>query len=360
MRITLSAAITADGYLDDNTSERLVISTPGDWQEVYALRGQHDAILVGAETLRRDNPTLRLRDEALRRQRQAAGLCPDITKVSVSHTSNLDPSLRFFTVGEATRYLFTNYENPALQGLMEQIVTPEPITAAYIVTELEKRGVEHLFVEGGAQILQLFLQAGLADTLRLAINPSLSLGAEKGGAKFPCSMLENWPYTERWVDGMRILTYTFHADTSAEDLPLLHEAIAQSRHCVPSQGCYRVGAVLLTQQGERFTGYTHETSPTHHAEQEAIKKALQAGASLRGATMYASMEPCSQRKSEPESCSQLLIKHGFARVAFALYEPDCFVCCQGAQRLREAGIETRHYPSLGEEVLTSNAHLWKK
>ena len=60
MRVTLSFATTADGYLDDNGPERLMISTPGDWQAVLRLRAAHDAILVGAETLRRDNPALLL------------------------------------------------------------------------------------------------------------------------------------------------------------------------------------------------------------------------------------------------------------------------------------------------------------
>ena len=55
MRVTLSAAATADGYLDDNGPERLMISTPEDWAAVLRLRGQCDAILVGAETLRRAN-----------------------------------------------------------------------------------------------------------------------------------------------------------------------------------------------------------------------------------------------------------------------------------------------------------------
>ena len=55
MRVTLSAAVTADGYMDDDSPRRLIISTPGDWEEVYRLRAAHDAILAGAETLRRDD-----------------------------------------------------------------------------------------------------------------------------------------------------------------------------------------------------------------------------------------------------------------------------------------------------------------
>ena len=69
MRVTLSAAVTADGYMDDDSPRRLIISTPGDWEEVYRLRAAHDAILAGAETLRRDDPSLLVRDQAARARR---------------------------------------------------------------------------------------------------------------------------------------------------------------------------------------------------------------------------------------------------------------------------------------------------
>lgn len=108
-------------------------------------------------------------------------------------------------------------------------------------------------------------------------------------------------------------TYTLHPDRTEEDLHYLRQAIALSRRCTPCATSYRVGAVIVTRSGDRFTGYTHETSPTHHAEQEAILKATAAGADLHGASIYSSMEPCSTRSSEPESCSELILRHGFSR-----------------------------------------------
>ena len=79
MRVTLSFATTADGYLDDNTPERLILSTPGDWEAVLQLRAAHDAILVGAETLRRDNPALLLRDPAYGSRPAASGVRAELT-----------------------------------------------------------------------------------------------------------------------------------------------------------------------------------------------------------------------------------------------------------------------------------------
>ena len=334
MRVTLSAAVTADGYMDDDSPRRLIISTPGDWEEVYRLRAAHDAILAGAETLRRDDPSLLVRDQVARARRVQAGLKPDIAKVTLTRSGGLSPRLRFFTAGDADRYVFSPGEITGLQNIATVISTSEAITAKYIVTELEKRGIERLMVEGGAEVLRMFLDEGMADTLRLAVNPRL-----------------------RQVDGMEVTTYTLHPDTTGEDLRYLRMAVDEGRKCTPSPTSYCVGAVVATADGRIFAGYTHETSATHHAEQEAIAKALAAGAVLRGAAMYSSMEPCSRRASEPESCTQLIIRHGFARAAFALYEPDCFVCCRGALTLREAGVDVRAYPALAGGVWEANAHL---
>ena len=166
MRVTLSAAVTADGFLDDNSSRRLIISTPEDWAEVYRLRAAHDAILVGAETLRRDDPSLLVRDEEVRARRREQGLPPDIAKATLTGTGELSPGLRFFTEGEAERYVFSPHEIDSLQNIATVISTEGPITAKLIVTQLEKRGVERLMVEGGAAALRTFLGEGMADTLR--------------------------------------------------------------------------------------------------------------------------------------------------------------------------------------------------
>ena len=357
MRVTLSFATTADHYLDDRAPERLMISTPEDWEAVQRLRTACDAILVGAETLRRDNPALLLRDEAVRERRRAAGLRPDLTKVTVTRSGALSPSARFFTEGEAERYVFSQRPIPGLEGAASVIVCDGPITAARIVTELEKRGVEHLLVEGGAEMLRMFLDEGMADSVRCAVNPHLTLGAGQGGAHFEFRPPKHAACRREELGGMEVAWYTLHPDTSETDLRYLEEAIAQGRRCVPCATCYCVGAVIVLPDGRTFTGYTHETSPTHHAEQEAIRKALDAGADLHGATIYSSMEPCSDRRSEPESCTQLILRYGFARVVFAAYEPSCFVCCRGALTLREAGIDVRVYPSLAQGVHDANSHI---
>ena len=54
--VLLNCAMSVDGYIDDTTSERLRLSDEEDFDRVDQVRAESDAILIGATTLRRDNP----------------------------------------------------------------------------------------------------------------------------------------------------------------------------------------------------------------------------------------------------------------------------------------------------------------
>ncbi len=145
-----------------------------------------------------------------------------------------------------------------------------------------------------------------------------------------------------------------------DDIKYMRMALDASRECVPNQTSYCVGAVVVTASGEVFTGYTHETGPANHAEEEAVAKALSAGAGLAEATIYSTMEPCSTRSSKPRSCSQLIIDHGFGRVVYALKEPAYFVECHGDSLLKNAGIKVDVMDAFAREAVEINAHILNK
>lgn len=134
-------------------------------------------------------------------------------------------------------------------------------------------------------------------------------------------------------------------------------AVAESRKCVPSPTAYSVGAVIVTADGSIFTGYSRETAPHNHAEEEAVIKAEKAGADLQGAAIYSSMEPCTHRKSKPISCTQLLIGRGFLRVVFAIGEPPHLANCDGCETLAEAGLEVVRIEGFDKEVEEINRHI---
>src|SRR3954453_8781813 len=98
--------MSVDGYIDDAAQERLRLSSTADWDRVDAVRAGCDAILVGAGTVRADDPRLLIRSAARREQRVARGLPADLTKVTLTWSGGLDPGARFFTTGEAPKLVY--------------------------------------------------------------------------------------------------------------------------------------------------------------------------------------------------------------------------------------------------------------
>jgi 5-amino-6-(5-phosphoribosylamino)uracil reductase len=172
----VSCAISLDGYLDDTSQERLILSGPEDLDEVDALRAGADAILVGAGTIRADNPRLLIRDERRVAARVAAGRPPQPLRVTVTATGELDPTARFFTgPGTPLVYAPTAGAAAARKNLNGEAVVidvgAEPSLAAVIRDLGTERSVATLLVEGGAKVLRDVLAANLADELRVAIAP---------------------------------------------------------------------------------------------------------------------------------------------------------------------------------------------
>ena len=97
--VILSCATSADGYLDDASPRRLILSGPDDLDRVDEVRAGCDAILVGASTVRTDDPRLLVRDPRRRARRAARGLPEHPARVTLTATGDLDPEARFFAPG---------------------------------------------------------------------------------------------------------------------------------------------------------------------------------------------------------------------------------------------------------------------
>ncbi len=92
--------MSVDGRIDDTGPERLMLSGPEDLARVDELRASVDAIVVGANTVRRDNPRLLVRSPRLRAERMAAGRSEQPLRVTLTTTGDLDPAARFFAPAE--------------------------------------------------------------------------------------------------------------------------------------------------------------------------------------------------------------------------------------------------------------------
>ncbi|MGD0706262.1 MAG: dihydrofolate reductase family protein [Trebonia sp.] len=172
----LSCAVSIDGYLDDASPDRLILSGAADLDEVDALRAAADAILVGAGTIRADNPRLLVRDPVRIAAREAAGKPAHPLRVTLTATGGLDPAARFFT-GPGTPLVFcASAAVPAAEKTLKDRAVvidagPELSLAAVLQDLHDERSVATLLIEGGARILRDVLVGDLADELRLAIAP---------------------------------------------------------------------------------------------------------------------------------------------------------------------------------------------
>jgi 5-amino-6-(5-phosphoribosylamino)uracil reductase len=172
----VSCAVSVDGYLDDASPDRLILSGPEDLDEVDELRAAADAILVGAGTVRTDDPRLLVRDPRRVAGREAAGRPPQPRRVTLTATGDLDPAARIFAGPGASLVYATAAAAPAAsKNLTDKaaIIDAGPrLSLAAVLEDLySERLVATLLVEGGSRILRDVLAGGLADELRLAIAP---------------------------------------------------------------------------------------------------------------------------------------------------------------------------------------------
>lgn len=178
--VLLSVATSIDGYIDDTEPERLLLSNDADFDRVDRVRAWSDAILVGAETVRRDNPRLIVRDESRRAQRVATGRTEYPRKVTVTASGELDPRARFWRHGTAEHAPLVYTTDAGAHRLRDLLTEPAEIVAlgrdlefGPLLDDLGARGIGRLMVEGGGRIHTAFLAGGLADELQLAIGPTL-------------------------------------------------------------------------------------------------------------------------------------------------------------------------------------------
>jgi len=180
--VLLSVAMSVDGCIDDATDTRLILSNDADLDRVDEVRAGSDAILVGAGTIRRDNPALLVRSSARRSARVARGLPASPARVTVTASGDLDPAARFFTAGEGARLIYVpDAEQDRIQGQLAQtadaaagievIGAGDPLSIRAVLADLAGRGVRRLMVEGGGTVLAQFLAEGLADELDLVVAP---------------------------------------------------------------------------------------------------------------------------------------------------------------------------------------------
>jgi diaminohydroxyphosphoribosylaminopyrimidine deaminase/5-amino-6-(5-phosphoribosylamino)uracil reductase len=148
--VIAKCAMSLDGRLTRPENESRWLSSPSARQQAQQLRAQVDAILVGAETIRRDNPRLTARSRVARKQPW---------RVVLTRSGRIPPKSRVFNDGHRNRTLV--YRNKSLRAVLR---------------DLGKREILSVMIEGGGEVLSEALDQRLVDKFQIYIAPIFTGG----------------------------------------------------------------------------------------------------------------------------------------------------------------------------------------
>ena len=151
--ITLKWAQSADGFMDveRNDGEPVKLSSPLTQLISHKRRAEHQAIIVGTQTARLDNPSLNVRD-----------WCgPQPLRIVIDKDLTLPRHLHLFDGSQPT--LVVTEKNETIAGAMTLQVDFNQSILPQLMEELQRRNIQSLLVEGGSKLLQSFIDEGLWD-----------------------------------------------------------------------------------------------------------------------------------------------------------------------------------------------------
>lgn len=153
--IILKWAQTKDGFIARENYDSKWISNPYSRQLVHRWRSEEDAIMVGTLTAKYDNPQLNVREWV--------GKNP--IRIVIDRKLTLDPGLHLFDQNQST--LCYNQVKTQKTDNLEHVKLPEGFNIGGILEDLYERKIQSLIVEGGAQLLNKFIQENLWDEARV-------------------------------------------------------------------------------------------------------------------------------------------------------------------------------------------------
>jgi pyrimidine deaminase RibD-like protein len=123
-------------------------------------------------------------------------------------------------------------------------------------------------------------------------------------------------------------------------------AIAEARKCVGEDGRShpKVGAVVVKDGTLLASAHRGELGEGEHAEFTALERKL-ADEIVAGATVYATLEPCTTRNHPKVPCANRLIERKVERVVIGMLDPNPAICGKGERFLREHGIVVDRFPN---------------
>ncbi|GGK15311.1 riboflavin biosynthesis protein RibD [Caldalkalibacillus thermarum] len=180
--VTLKTATTLDGKIATVTGESQWITGEEARADVHLLRHRHDAILVGINTVLRDNPRLTTRIAG------QSGRHP--VRVILDSKLRIPLDAQVTHTEQAPTWIFTTDQAPAerVKALTEKgvkvvkISSETRVDVEQVLAYLGEQGIASVLVEGGGEVNASFLQGGFVNKVVAYLAPKLIGGNEAPGA----------------------------------------------------------------------------------------------------------------------------------------------------------------------------------
>jgi len=173
--ITLKAAMSLDGKIATRRMHSTWISSPAAREYMHLVRGEQDAILVGINTILKDDPLLTARHPHWKSKR--------LTRIILDSQLRIPLKAKIFdTLPQGDILIFTHKD---LSSKKARLLTKKGVKVLALkgsskgidlrqsLDWLGKNEVSSILVEGGGQVHTAFLEKGLADRLLLSLSPKL-------------------------------------------------------------------------------------------------------------------------------------------------------------------------------------------
>jgi 2,5-diamino-6-(ribosylamino)-4(3H)-pyrimidinone 5'-phosphate reductase len=183
--VTVNMAMSADGKITSSRREYAEFTSRLDKRTMDRLRAEADAVLLGAGTVRADDPPLQIRDPEMKAHRQSLGKPSALLTVVVTASLRLDPGSRFFRKGDpGSRIVATVEDAPAerraafAEHATVWTVGRGRVDVVELLRRLKAQGVERLLVEGGGETNWSFFEHDAIDEMYVTLAPCLFGGRE--------------------------------------------------------------------------------------------------------------------------------------------------------------------------------------
>ncbi|MEO0394866.1 MAG: bifunctional diaminohydroxyphosphoribosylaminopyrimidine deaminase/5-amino-6-(5-phosphoribosylamino)uracil reductase RibD [Cyanobacteria bacterium P01_A01_bin.137] len=165
----LKYAMTLDGKIATDTGHSAWVTSPESRRRVHQLRGQCDAVIVGGNTVRRDNPHL-----------TSHGICDhNPLRVVMSRSLDLPTTANLWQTETAATLVFTEASLPkATLPKQVEIITLNPLTPAAVLDSLYARGASNVLWECGGTLAAAALRQGVIQKIWAFIAPKLIGGSQ--------------------------------------------------------------------------------------------------------------------------------------------------------------------------------------